>query len=236
MEEKKCVSCKLEKPFGDFQKNKSKKDGLQDICKSCRKVKYNSHKDTISEYKKEWYQKKSDIVKDRTNKRYHSKKDDINRERRDKYNTIESFRNDVKDRNKKYYEMNSETLTQKSKLWVENNKDRKNEISRKHYGKYKVLMVCRRLIKRTMKYFNTKKENSTIELLGYTPKELKENIESKFIQGMSWENYGEWHIDHIKPISVFDKNESPSVVNSLDNLQPLWAFDNLSKGNKYLQK
>ena len=94
-------------------------------------------------------------------------------------------------------------------------------------------MICRRLIKRTLKYLGTSKEKNTIELLGYSPINLKENIESKFVNGMSWENYGEWHIDHIKPISSFDKNETPNVINSLDNLQPLWAFENLSKGSKF---
>lgn len=50
---------------------------------------------------------------------------------------------------------------------------------------------------------------------------------------MSWENWGEWHIDHIKPVSKFEKNDLPSVVNSLSNLQPLWAKDNLSKSSKF---
>jgi hypothetical protein len=40
--------------------------------------------------------------------------------------------------------------------------------------------------------------------------------------GMSWNNYGEWHIDHIKMISTFDKNADTKIVNSLENLRPLW--------------
>jgi len=40
---------------------------------------------------------------------------------------------------------------------------------------------------------------------------------------MSWDNYGEWHVDHIKPLISFDKNTHPSIVNALSNLQPLWA-------------
>ena len=51
---------------------------------------------------------------------------------------------------------------------------------------------------------------------------------------MDWNNYGEWHIDHIKPISSFDKTENPKVINSLDKLQPLCALDNLSKGSKII--
>ena len=49
---------------------------------------------------------------------------------------------------------------------------------------------------------------------------------------MSWDNHGKWHIDHIKPVSKFDKNTLPSIVNALSNLQPLWAIDNIQKGNQ----
>jgi hypothetical protein len=50
---------------------------------------------------------------------------------------------------------------------------------------------------------------------------------------MSWSNYGRWHIDHKKPISKFKDGSNISVINALSNLQPLWAKDNLSKGNKF---
>ena len=61
--------------------------------------------------------------------------------------------------------------------------------------------------------------------------DLKNHMISLFKEGMSWENWGEWHVDHIFPVSKFDPNTLMSVVNALDNLQPLWAFDNLSKNN-----
>ena len=70
-------------------------------------------------------------------------------------------------------------------------------------------------------------------MLGYTPIELKNHLEYLFKEGMTWENYGEWHVDHIKPMCKFDRSELPSVVNALENLQPLWAKDNLIKGDKY---
>jgi hypothetical protein len=70
-------------------------------------------------------------------------------------------------------------------------------------------------------------------MLGYSADDLKNRIESLFVEGMCWDNYGEWHIDHKKPVSLFDKNTDVSIINSLDNLQPLWAKENLSKGNKY---
>jgi len=62
---------------------------------------------------------------------------------------------------------------------------------------------------------------------------INKDIEPLFKDGRrSWDNWGEWHIDHKIFISKFDKETPISVVNSLDNLQPLWALDNLSKSNK----
>lgn len=72
--------------------------------------------------------------------------------------------------------------------------------------------------------------------LGYTKDQFVANIESKFSSGMSWKNHGEWHVDHITPISAFldEGVYAPSVINALSNLQPLWASDNLSKGAKII--
>lgn len=72
-------------------------------------------------------------------------------------------------------------------------------------------------------------------LVGYTLDDLMAHLEPQFTEGMSWENYGEWHIDHIKPISHFNfgSTSDPEFHQcwSLWNLQPLWASDNLSKHN-----
>jgi hypothetical protein len=70
-------------------------------------------------------------------------------------------------------------------------------------------------------------------IVNFTNDDLKIHIESLFKEGMSWDNYGKWHVDHIKPVSLFNAEDDISIVNSLENLQPLWASENLSKGNKY---
>jgi hypothetical protein len=85
------------------------------------------------------------------------------------------------------------------------------------------------ILNNTLKRLNKNKEDETIKLLGYSAIQLKQHIESLFLEGMSWENYGEWHIDHIKMVSEFDKDTTVDVVNSLDNLRPLWASDNCSR-------
>jgi hypothetical protein len=73
-------------------------------------------------------------------------------------------------------------------------------------------------------------------LVNYTSEELKKHIERQFKPGMSWSNYGKWHIDHIIPISYFEFN-SPyddefQICWSLNNLKPLWSKENISKNNK----
>lgn len=73
------------------------------------------------------------------------------------------------------------------------------------------------------------------EMIGYTRKELMAHLEPMFRDGMTWENFGEWHIDHIKPVSAFIKEgeTNPAVINALSNLQPMWADENRRKGAKH---
>ena len=72
-------------------------------------------------------------------------------------------------------------------------------------------------------------------LLGCSYEHFKQHIESKFVDGMSWENMEKWHLDHIRPLSSFDlsiESEQQQAFHYL-NMQPLWAIDNLKKGAKY---
>ncbi len=81
-----------------------------------------------------------------------------------------------------------------------------------------------------------KKTRRTEELLGCTIEKCKIYLESLFKEGMSWDNYGYrgWHIDHIEPCSSFNLTniEEQKKCFHYTNLQPLWAKDNLSKGDK----
>lgn len=74
------------------------------------------------------------------------------------------------------------------------------------------------------------------EVIGYAPTDLKRHLERQFLRGMSWENYGEWHIDHIIPIASFDFSDNPREVAreawSLPNLRPIWKADNMRKHAK----
>ena len=88
---------------------------------------------------------------------------------------------------------------------------------------------------RVYKSLKHDKELSSKEYLGCEVDVLKEHIEKQFMEGMSWDNFGEWHIDHIVPL----KYNNPSLEEVYErlhytNTQPLWATDNISKGNRYV--
>lgn len=74
------------------------------------------------------------------------------------------------------------------------------------------------------------------EMIGCTAFELRKHIESQFKDGMTWENYGTvWHVDHIRPLCSFDVTDKSQklAANNFENLQPLFAEDNLKKGGKW---
>jgi len=77
------------------------------------------------------------------------------------------------------------------------------------------------------------KDRSAVRDLGCSIDELKEYLESKFQLGMSWDNYGEWHIDHVIPLNNFDLTDESQIKEACNfkNLQPLWEHDNLTKGS-----
>ena len=75
-------------------------------------------------------------------------------------------------------------------------------------------------------------------LVGFTLTDLMAHLEAKFLPGMTWENRGDWHIDHIRPLCSFEF-QTPDCPQfreawALSNLQPLWASDNLKKGGRWI--
>ena len=77
------------------------------------------------------------------------------------------------------------------------------------------------------------KSESTIHLLGCSILQLRAHLEAQFRDGMTWDNYGKWHIDHRKACSRFDLSdpEAQSKCFHFSNLQPLWAYENVRKHN-----
>ena len=231
---KKCTKCFVDKEITEFNKNSKTKDGRREICKSCQneynKKYYNSNKDYYKKYKMKWSSNNIDYMRDY----YNSNKERIKIYNKQYYQKNRDF---ILNNCTNYYYINREKIIERISKYYQNNRTSLNEYQKDYkkiqYKKFPYLFAHRNILKRHLSYVNIVKSDRTTNLLGYTSIELKEHIESLFTDGMSWENYGEWHIDHKKPLSKFDKNVHTSIVNSLNNLQPLWAIDNLKKSNKY---
>ena len=76
------------------------------------------------------------------------------------------------------------------------------------------------------------KQTRTQQLLGCTFEELQAHIAKQFKVGMSWENHGKWHIDHIRPLATARNQAELEALFHFSNLQPLWAEENIKKGSK----
>jgi hypothetical protein len=78
-----------------------------------------------------------------------------------------------------------------------------------------------------------KNGHSWEKLVGYSLTELRNHLEKQFSKGMTWDNYGKWHVDHIRPVSSFNfrtsNDEDFKICWALENLQPLWAVKNIQK-------
>lgn len=101
---------------------------------------------------------------------------------------------------------------------------------------FKLIKTLRSRLGTAVRRQNSSKNNNTIDLLGCSVSFLKEYLQTKFKEGMTWENHGEWHIDHIRPCASFnllDEEEQKKCFH-YTNLQPLWASENLSKGCKFI--
>lgn len=203
-----CTGCKNEFPatLEFFNKAKRGKFGLTANCKSCNNQYKRDNWDKVSLSNKLW-----------------------NLENKEKKRTY----------NKNYRKENKEILSLQGQEKYRKNKDYMMERSREYMNKRRKSDPNFRLLcnLRTRLYHAVKenvKSARTMELLGCTIPELRKHLENQFDEGMTWDNYGKWHIDHIIPCSAFDLSEKEQQFKCFNhtNLQPLWAEDNLKKNNK----
>jgi hypothetical protein len=140
---------------------------------------------------------------------------------------------------------NKQYVGQTSRKLYERKSNHKNEkntfpihLAIKKYGinNFKLSRNLRTRLKDAIK--NNQKSGSAVRDLGCTIPELKLYLESKFQSGMSWDNWSKtgWHIDHIRPLSSFNLTNRKEFLQACHytNLQPLWAEENIRKGDKIL--
>ena len=144
----------------------------------------------------------------------------------------------IKEYHKEHYKANKDKRKERQKEYRKKNKDKINKSS-KEYQKNRKLsdplfkMKCN-LRTRTCMAFKNKgysKNTKTQEMLGVDWEIAKKHIERLFTKGMNWSNQGDWHIDHIIPLSSANTEERLKKLCHYTNLQPLWAVDNLIKSD-----
>ena len=224
-----CTKCGIEKSLDDFYSDKRTTDGKQSSCKKCykkcckkyreehkeeRKIKAVKYNDEHKKEHKEYYKENKERILIRVKKYREEHKEEIKK-------SLEKHREKKKIYQKKY---KIEHKKERSKYQA---KRRKTDI------RYRISVVLRSRIRHAIK--GNTKSLPTMMLIGCETDYLLYHLQSQFTKGMSWDNHGEWHIDHIKPCIKFDlsKPEEQRKCFHYSNLQPLWAKDNLLKSDKY---
>lgn len=210
MTQKYCSRCQEIKGLADFNRDKSQPDGFTLNCRECRKA-----------YHDRWYGSLDDH--DRQGRLDRSK------ERRARWQSA-------------YYVKRRDWHADYARRWVQDNIDahrahtREAMRRRRATAKGRLESNVSRALVRALR--EVKNGEPSFKLLGFTVEELMRHLERQFQDGMSWENYGDWHVDHIIPLASHDyrtpHDEGFKAAWALSNLRPLWARENVRKGARRL--
>ena len=238
---KRCYKCKTEKTQEEFSKCNRSKDGLQASCKSCYSAYFQENKTKMSEKAKEYREKNKERISQSKNRYAEANRESINKKKKDYYRENKI---DMLAQMKAYYEENRDKKLKYAKEYRKKNKDVKNEydriyiFNRRHQDPvFRLKSNLRGRLHRYCKYSGLNKRFKTMDSVGLSPADFKIYIESMFVDGMTWDNYGQgegkWSIDHTKPLCTAKTEEDVFTLNHYTNLRPMWWFDNLAKGGKY---
>lgn len=208
---KPCTKCGIVKTLPEFPKSSRYKSGYNTQCKKC-----------LNSKAKNWRDSNPEKFKATRKKNY-----DANIER-------------MREEKRKYI---AKSKSQKIEYDIEYRKRKKTEIAaykkkwereRRHEPLFKIKRNLRRRVHHAL--MGRTKSDNTFNLIGCSPEEFKTHLESLWLDGMSWDNYGPsgWHVDHIKECHTFDLSdpEQQKECFHYSNQRPLWAKDNLSRPKK----
>lgn len=217
-----CTKCGAAKPLSEYGKLATSRTGLSPRCKACERRRgmewHHSNKDRANANARAWKAK--------------------NRERVSEYNKRYAEQDQAKsERFSRWSRANEERRREYQREWNKANPERVSEHNRRRLAipSHRINNAIRCRIWSSL---GGKKWGRTFDLLGYGLEDLMRHIERQFTNKMDWTNYGEWHIDHIIPLSSFDytSTDDPDfrAAWALTNLRPVWARENLRKGAKRL--
>jgi hypothetical protein len=218
-----CTKCKVEKEVINFSKHKGTKSGFGSRCKECSKEYYKKYHEKNKNYSKEHRKKNKEYYKEyrknnsEKNKEYYKKWREENKEK-------------IKQNAKIYFQKNKEILQKKSYEYTKQKKQKD------YFFKFKI-NIRSNIVKSFKRGTNQfKKDAKTEMILGCTIEEFVCYIQSLFTNGMTLENHGEWHLDHIIPLASVNTQEEIKKLCHYTNYQPLWAEENLTKSKKIIEK
>lgn len=138
---------------------------------------------------------------------------------------------------REYYETHREQIAARKREYCAKNRERLTEYFRQKFASdpaYRLGVNLRSRLNVAVR--NGYRAGSAVRDLGCSIEEFKAYIEGLFLPGMSWDNWGEWHLDHIEPLASFDLSDREQFLAAchFTNLQPLWAADNIRKGARSL--
>lgn len=231
-----CIKCEIEKPISEYHKSIRHKGGHTSICKPCALKKTN-----------DWYYA------------------NLERSKLTATNWVKNNRDARLTIQRKYRERHRDRLNLEARIRRSKNRDGRCKRQRERQKErmltdpiYALTRTLRRRFTDALKNQCCNKTTSALKLLGCTIPELKQHLESQFLEGMTWGNRGpgflqkggkpildengmtilvnQWHIDHIIPCDSFNLSdiEQQKKCFHFSNLRPLWAKDNISKGAKIL--
>lgn len=255
-----CTKCQKKKKINKFPFRKvGSVDGYHNWCKECCKVYnkryYKNNKSVINKQHKRYYQEHKRESKEYKKKYYLDNKERISKYGK-KYKNInkekikktylkwyQKNKENILIKSKEYYEIHKKKILKKVKNYYKKNRKKVIEYNVKYRNKRRKSDIGIRLRDRLSKHIwdalkDNCKSNKTSVLIGCSIPKLKKHLEKQFKQGMNWNNYGKWHVDHIKPCASYDlsKPEEQRKCFHYTNLQPLWAEENFRKGNKIINE
>ena len=165
----------------------------------------------------------SQTLKEKIKQKYHDNKEE-RRRRANSYNANPKHKKRKQTYDIEYRKRNAKKIDTRVYEW------RKERMKRDPLFKFKERLKTR--VYSAFRSIGMKKPKRSFAILNGNLEQIKNHIESQFTEGMTWENYGKWHADHIIPIFLGKTKEEMVKLCHYNNLQPLWAIDNLRKGKK----
>jgi hypothetical protein len=237
-----CKKCVINKSLDEFGNNKNNNDGKNIYCKVCeleRAKKYReNNRGKVNESSKNYRKNNPEKYKQSIEKYLEKNPNMSSKNRLEIYRQDPEFRKNANEKQRERYRDNVEYERERRKQYYHNNKKierKKNNEWKKTKLKNDPLERIKKNIRNRIRKFLTgdNKSKRTFDIVGLDKEKFKFYIENMFTEGMTWENYGEWHLDHIKPLYLSENEEDLIQLNHYTNLQPLWAEDNLKKNRKY---